>query len=91
MAVPRKTVNLRIRRAIQSGKAWWQRSVFRQPPHRHRDTRLYRHCARLTCRHGEGLPCRHCERLPCRHGERRSRVAIHSNETATTFGLAVTN
>ena len=39
MAVPRKTVNLRIRHDIQSGKVWLQRSVFRQPPNGHGERR----------------------------------------------------
>ena len=49
MAVPCKTVNLRIRHAIQSGKVWMQRSVFRQPPHGHgeRRSRLLIHHAKV--------------------------------------------
>ena len=39
MAVPLKTVNLRILRAVQSGNVWTQRSVFRQPPNGHVERR----------------------------------------------------
>ena len=39
MAVPLKTVNLRLRHVVQSGNVWMQRSVFRQPPHGHSERR----------------------------------------------------